>query len=396
MGDAGCGTIRNRLVFQIYGYQPTSPERFHSRFGRDLATFGTTWYLRTELGPAWIEADAVGWSVRVGGPGWETWTDYRIVRLDDLIAQKHSQPLGTRLVQGYLGLLDFVLDRALSRYLRLRWPYAVFTLYPLVITALAALVGGFIGWTISRVAEALAGGIAGGLAFVALFILSSRKFYLLALLEDWAFASILVRRLEPEIDHRLDRACDEIAARVAGATADEVLLIGHSLGAVLVLHLAAKLIAVRVPMSRVAVLTLGSSLLKIGLHGAAHDTRAATRAVAAAPDPVWADYQSVLDIMNFPGIEPVAAMGVPAPHPPIVRTAPFSRMLDPAAYRRLRFNFFRTHNQFVHAGTRRCAYDYFMFACGPFAFADLATARDGAVPRIGDNGALCGTGPDLA
>ena len=390
MTAVGSAPVRRRLVVHIYGYQPTEPERFHRRFARDVGVFGTTWSVGTELGPARIGPHQARWNVAVRGPGWETRTDYRIVRLDDLIAVKHGQPFLARMVQGYRGLLDFIFDAALARYFRFRWPYALFTLFPLVASLAVVAAAILTGFGFAFFAGPLAGVVGGLAVFAAAFALVGRRYYLFPLLEDWAFASILVRRLEPEIDARLDKARADLEAAIAGKTCDEILLIGHSLGAVLILHLADKLLRTHDAAGgpRIGVLTIGSSLLKIGLHSKADPIRTATRTLVSTPGVAWADYQSRLDIMNFSGSVPTTAMGIEAPHPPIVRIAPFSKMLDEAAFRKLKFDFFRTHNQFVHASTRRSAYDYFLFACGPFFFCDVVTTLDGAMSKLDTSGAL--------
>ena len=410
--------VRNRLVVHIHGYQPTGPDRFHRRFARELGVFGATWSLATRTESPSIAPHQARWEAETGGPGWRTRTDYRIIRLDDLIEATLRRPLLAQLARGYLGLFDFVFGRALMRYFQFNWHYALFTLTPLAMTLVAALAGLLLGILLGETLGAPFG-LLGGLAlFAAGIVYAGRRHYLYVMLGDWAFASVLARRLEPEIERRLNEARRDLAAAMAGEAFDEIVLIGHSLGAVLVLHLAEKLLT-EAPTAetgavdtrsterpragtaartgpRLGILTIGSSVLKIGLHEAAAGLRGAARAVTASPAPVWADYQSAVDVMNFPGVDPAVAMGVPARYPPIVRKAPFSRMLDLEAYRRLRRDFFRTHNQFFHAGTRRCAYDYFMFACGPFYLGDLAYEMEGAMTWLDGDGALtpaCPSGP---
>ena len=43
----------------------------------------------------------------------------------------------------------------------------------------------------------------------------------------------------------------------------------------------------------------------------------------------------------------------------------FRDMLSPDFYRRIRFNFFRLHYQFIMANDQRAPYDYFMLAAVP-------------------------------
>ena len=97
--------------------------------------------------------------------------------------------------------------------------------------------------------------------------------------------------------------------------------------------------------------------------------------------------------MNFPYVDPAVAMGIAPVHPPISRKAIFRQMISAEALRALRFDFFRKHNQFFHAATRRSGYDYFMFTCGPFYAADLAGSPHGAMGWLDDAGAITGNAP---
>lgn len=397
--------VRRRLTLHIYGYWRTDPLAFHRRFARDLDTFARTWALSTEIGPASLDADHAGWRTRVRGEGIDAQTDFRVLRLDAMIAARQRRPLVLRLGLGFYGLLDFVASRAFLGYLRLRWPYAMLTALPLILAAMLGLLAVW-GGRIAGADNVVLGVAAAAALWITGFALCLKPFRILEMLDNWAFASRLARGLEPALERSIEGAARDLTAEGLAGAYDEILVIGHSLGAVLALHLAERLAERTRPAAagavrglphegepRFGLLTVGSSLLKIGLHPAATDLRRATARVVATPSIVWADYQSRLDVMGFHGHDPVSAMGLPAPHPPIVRTAPFSRMLGPQAYRRLRFDPFRIHNQYVRANDRRCAYDYFMFACGPFRFGDLARSKGGALYRIGDGGAPCRQAP---
>ncbi len=141
-----------------------------------------------------------------------------------------------------------------------------------------------------------------------------------------------------------------------------------------------------------ALLSVGSSILKIGLHRGAKRFRAAAARVARAPQVFWAEYQTLTDVMNFYKTDPIATMGLPAVGRPVVRVVRVSRMLDPVAYRRIRRNLFRVHNQFVSGNTRRAPYDYFMLLCGPLSVERQVRSPDGAASAIGPDGALLDPG----
>lgn len=140
----------------------------------------------------------------------------------------------------------------------------------------------------------------------------------------------------------------------------------------------------------VCLATVGSSVLKIGLHRDAGRFRAAVARVATEPTLVWADYQALRDVMNFYRVDPLPAMKLPSTGKPVMRAVSLRKMLDPAAFRRMRHRLFRLHCQFVSGNDRRAPYDYFMLTLGPVPFQHQALTPEGAAPFIAPDGALIG------
>jgi hypothetical protein len=137
---------------------------------------------------------------------------------------------------------------------------------------------------------------------------------------------------------------------------------------------------------------VGSSILKIGLHSAAAQFRAAAERVATAPGMFWGDYQAISDIMNFYKRDPLTAMGLPTREVPLVRMVRIRHMLDPAVYKSIRYRPLRMHLQFVSGNNLRNVYDYFMLVCGPLG-AEQQVRGDGALTAIGADGALLEKAP---
>jgi hypothetical protein len=298
-----------------------------------------------------------------------------------------------RIPLGLAALLSFVAGGAFWGYLRTNWRYAAFFLYPYVLFAafvgIAALVGMFVARSLD---SALIGLVVGVATFALLLRWPGRRFYLPLLFDDWTFSDTYLRRGHPLLDRRLDRAARDLVAATRAGNADEILIVGHSLGAVLGVDLVDRALALEPALGQdgpsVALLTVGSSLLKIGLHRAAKRFRAALAHVAASPGVFWAEYQAIIDIMNFYKCDPIATIGLPPTGRPVVRIVRISRMLDPAYYRRIKRDFFRLHRQFVSGNDRRATYDYFMLLCGPCAAEHQVRAPEGAAAGIGPDGGL--------
>jgi hypothetical protein len=146
----------------------------------------------------------------------------------------------------------------------------------------------------------------------------------------------------------------------------------------------------------VALFSVGSSILKIGLHRGATRFHAAVERVASAPGVFWAEYQALTDVMNFYKTDPVAEMRLTATSHPVVRIVRIKQMLDPSAYRRIKRNLFRVHCQFVSGNDRRAAYDFFVALCGPLSARRQAALPEGAASAIGPHGELLDSAPPPA
>jgi len=392
-------TVAKRLVFHIGGYDPTMPPASaQRRFVREMGRFQRTWLVKAFIDGLRDSTDQIKWKVTTTGPNWQVETDYHLVRWDDVIESFKQRPIWFRIPQGILAFLDFVAAGALWGYLRTNWHYAGFFLYPFVafgvLIVAAFLVGEFafkIGGSIS-----LTIGI-GLLAFATLLVGPWRWLHLADLFDDWIFSREYIQSGSSIIEQRLDRLAAEIVAAASGSDADELVVIGHSLGAVIGIDLLDRAVKLDPTLGArkmpVMFITIGSSILKVGFHRGATRFRAAVERVARAPGIFWADYQARIDVLNFYDTKPMAEMALPTENEPVVRLVEFSRMLERAMYRRIRLNFYRLHCQFISGNDRRAAYDYFMLVCGPVSAKSQTLAPDGAVSMIGDDGALISGAP---
>jgi hypothetical protein len=392
-------TVAKRVVFHIGGYDPTMPPASaQRRFAREMGRFQRTWLVKAFIDGLRDSTDQIKWKVTTTGPNWQVETDYHLVRWDDVIESFKQRPIWFRIPQGILAFLDFVAAGALWGYLRTNWHYAGFFLYPFVafgvLIVAAFLVGEFafkIGGSIS-----LTIGI-GLLAFATLLVGPWRWLHLGDHFDDWIFSREYIQSGSSIIEQRLDRLAAEIIAAASGSDADELVVIGHSLGAVIGIDLLDRAVKLDPTLGArkmpVMFITIGSSILKVGFHRDATRFRAAVERVARAPGIFWADYQARIDVLNFYDTKPMAEMALPTENEPVVRLVEFSRMLERAMYRRIRLNFYRLHCQFISGNDRRAAYDYFMLVCGPVSAKSQTLAQDGAVSMFGDDGALISVPP---
>ncbi|MFD2184076.1 hypothetical protein [Rhodoplanes azumiensis] len=396
--EAPTGRIARRLFIHIGGFDPAPPEQVYRLFARETGRFRRVWSALTTMTEPEHRPDGADWTIETTGRNWRVSTRIRLVRWDDLMEAYAAAPWWRRIGRGVLACLDFVVGGALHRYVRTAWRYALFFLYPPLTVLAFAVAAGLGGAALSRATgSALAGALLGAAAFTALLSGPGRWFKLPLAFDDWTFASAYVRVPPKILADRLDRLAADIVAAARDGEVDEIVLLGHSLGAVLAVDAIDRALALEPDLGRtgppVALVTVGSSVLKIALHGRAARFRAALARVAVADGPFWVEYQALSDVMNFYKTDPVGDAGLVPSGRPLVRVVRISRMLDPDYYRRIWGRFFRLHCQFVRGNDRRTAYDYFMLACGPLAVRETACLPDGPASAFATDGSLIERAP---
>jgi hypothetical protein len=385
MSDA---VIRKRRVFHVPGYDPAAPDAVKARFARELKRFEKTWSVQAAVSDG---ANDERWQVTASGPNWNVETQYRLVAWDEVITTAAEESLWTRIPKGLLAFLDFTVF-ALPRYLLANWRYAGFFLYPFVAFILLCVLAFYIG----RYGASVSGyGSAGAALAVAAFFLlwrwPGRRMFLHLLFDDWIFSRRYLRHGDPAIDAKLEQAARELVAAAQDGETEEIAVIGHSLGAVLAIELLDRALRLEPSLAQkgppIVLISVGSSILKIGLHPGAQRFRAAAERVASTQRIFWGDYQAIADIMNFYKSDPLTAMGMQMRDIPLVRVVRIRHMLDPAVYKSIRYRPLRMHLQFVSGNNLRYAYDYFMLVCGPLGI-ERQMRGNGAVRAIAADGAL--------
>jgi hypothetical protein len=375
-----------RRVVHIGGYDPMGPEASHRRFSRESRRFASTWAIDCQVHEPRISPGDVRWGISSGAPDWASDVQHIMLRWDDVIEQDRARNWLTRLPLGLWSFVDFVGHGALWRYLRFGWRYAGFFLYPFILLALLAAVAFFAGQTLAGLSGVgrIEGWVVSLVLFGALLHWPGGRLYLDHLVDDWIYASLLIRRGDATIAGRLDA----LARELAGADdSSELIITGHSLGAVHAAGLIRRILALSPEGPPIRFASVGSSILKMAFHSGAKAIRDDLVAIAASPRVIWCEFHALNDVMNFYKVEPMAALKLPG-RPALTRVVKFRPMVDPAFYKRMERNFFRLHCQFISGNDRRAPYDYFVMICGPFPMEALVAEPDGALGWLDEAGGL--------
>jgi pimeloyl-ACP methyl ester carboxylesterase len=392
--------IRRRQVYHVAGYDPIDAG-WYRLFKRELGKFAQTWNVSSAVSDPTSQSDAsvARWMVTTSGPNWQVETIYELLLWDDIVLADFARPTAKRLVQSLSAFLDIVMTGTAFRYLRANWQYALFFLFPFSLLCAFAVVAVLIAhWLASSLAlpYALYLGLVmalGVFLFTVFLHWPGRRWGLHQALDDWIFSCDYVYDRRPDVDARLDAFARTLVARTHDTTLDEIVILGHSMGATLALEIVTRALALDPKVGRHAVaiclLTVGSTIPKFSLHPAGERFRRHAADLANESSVAWAEYHARSDAISFYKFDPVTLSrfyGDPVRGKPLLRRVWIQQMLTPRTYWRNRLKFMRLHYQFVMANEYRSTYDYFMMACGPIPFARSALAPTGPVELIGSDG----------
>jgi pimeloyl-ACP methyl ester carboxylesterase len=393
--------IGRRHVFHIGGYDPIDPERQFERFRLSLSSFERTWNVSSQTS-AIAETSKVSacWDVEAWGPNWKTRMTFEMLRWDDLILRDSQRGMWSRLGQSWYSLFDFVVTGAWFRYVYANWRYAVFFIFPYLYVVLFGLAGAAIAYAVTRLSgltgvyAAISGIFIAAAIFLGLMHWLGPRRRINHVLDDAIFSRQFLYGQRPEMEQRIDDFASKIIERARKADVDEILVVGHSLGAALTMAAVARALKQDPQLANhgptLCVLTVGATIPKFSLHPKGDRIRQATQIVADELSIQWTEYQARDDAISFYRFDPVTLKRVSRDHPdgrPNIRRVQIHSMMDPASFRRHRFHYMRMHYQFLMGNGRRAPYDYCMIICGPLDFDDI-TAPLGGVDRFQADGSV--------
>jgi hypothetical protein len=394
--------IKRRLIYLVAGYDPVDAAGHHRRFVRGVATFARTWNATVAVADiAQPAANALArWTVTAGAANWRTEATYVPLSWHDIVLTDFARPMPRRLAMYGMALFDFFRTATVFRYFRASWKYGFFFLYPALYLIAFVAAGLALGqwaanlWQLPSVVHALAVTAIGLVVFAALLQWLGRRWRVIQALDDWIFAWDFLHGRRADVEARLNRFAQELVEAARGSAYDEIVVVGHSLGATLAINIVARALD-RDPTfgtrgAPVCVLTVGSTIPKFSLHPDAVRIRLDIARVANAAAVEWAEYHARADPISFYMFDPVTG---PVQRDrfdrrPIIRLVRIKNMVAEGGYRRIQFKFMRVHHQFVMANARRTAYDFYMMGCGPIPIRRVVMEPDGPVTLIGPDGRL--------
>jgi hypothetical protein len=272
--------VRKRHVFFIAGFDPYDVGGLYRRFTREAAVCAKTWNIGAKVSELSQTTDLAGdWTIAASGPNWATQTTYEPWAWHDIVRADVAGPMLPRLKAGAATFWDFIASGTAKRYFKANYRYGCFFLIPFLDVVLFAVLGLIAGWFAARavpVAPVLAwiiGIVIALAAFVLLLRWPGQRWRVSQGLADWITAREYMYDQRPNIAARIANFSERLIACVQSSDADEILIVGHSLGATLAVDALAHALATDPELTRrgpkLAFLTIGATIPKLGLHPAA-------------------------------------------------------------------------------------------------------------------------------
>lgn len=391
--------IKRRLVLQVAGYEPVDAARHRRRFLRGMPTFARTWNVALAAAETGLGRASGSWSVTTRGSNWRVESVFEPLVWSDIIAADDARPMSRRLILFAAALADFLGSGTVGRYFSAQWKYGLFFLFPLfhlaIFASLGLATGAAAASTLALSGAAWAAVTAAGavLSFFVLLRWPGRRWRVMQALDDWIFSRDFVHGRRFDIEARLNQFSQRIAEAARDHSYDEILVVGHSLGATLAVGALARALDREPALGKrgtpIVLVTVGSTIPKFTLHPDAVRVRLDVARVAAS-DVQWAEFHARADPISFYRFDPVTEQKTDGrfDRQPVIRIVRMRDMLDRRTYRRIQYRFMRLHHQFVMANERRYRYDFFMMCCGPVPVFETALAHNGLKGFIAADGSM--------
>jgi hypothetical protein len=432
--------VPKRYFLHASGFDPYDSFAQYRRFVREVARFAATWNVKAQVSAIHQGGVPDGhWTVTTQAPGWQVVTVFELLDWSDIVRGELRRPAARRLAEGLATFTEFISSGTAWRYFTANWRYGMFFLVPFLnvflFAALAVLAADYVGAAVAAALASTFWGVAAGaaaalLVFAALMRWPGERWRVPQALADWIFAREYMLGRHPEMNARIEAFVEHVVARARSADVEEIVIAGHSLGAIVAVDVLARAFDRDPALGRhgpkLCLLTVGATIPKLALHPRGAWLRESARRLAAEPSLTWAEYQARDDFISFHKFDPVKLTRLSPPSPPvqateaksicplplplpvppplagagreggdgpIIRRVQIHQMLSAPTLRRLRFSYMRLHYQFVMANEQRAAYDYFMLMCGPAPFRRAVTQPDGPADLYGGDGAYAASLP---
>lgn len=372
--------VKSRKAFYISGFDPRGEKYYHRVYRKESQKQSLVSGDAITVGPCEeITPQVAKWEVECSSDSHTTQTSYEFLIWKDIILQ-HWPKAGFKMSKETLvTYYRFLVQGVLFNTLKDSWPYLITAIYPLcylLIILVGAILSGYVGFkSISTMfPEQVTLGFFASFG-IAVHIVQQGwkyegKFKITWVLRAAAFLDKLSRQATPEMDERIELFAARIVNALKDPQYDEILVIGHSSGAIIAVSTIARVIRQcrleALDYARLSLLTLGQAIPFVSYQADSYLRKDLQDIAQSSLN--WLDITAPPDGASYALVDIYQLLKIDcdpnASGKPKVLSARFFKMLDHAEYRSLKKDRFKLHFQYLMAGTQKIDYDYFQITSG--------------------------------
>jgi hypothetical protein len=362
-------TIKKREVFYISGFDPRGSGFYHKLYSEESQKQAQLTGTQIEVGKRKKTHNLYhSWQIKYQTDNQETHTNYNFLRWDDIVRKYWVKDNWQLFLRGIDCYKYYFKNLNLRKCWRYSWLPVATLFLPLIYIIFLLIVFVLAATAIFNILPQLFNIVNCIILFIATFAIGlrySEKLKIFWLLRIYIFCSSSDRLEKGEVDQRMNQFAEILAERIQANESDEILIIGHSVGAMLLIPAvvrAVKLIPTA-DLSKVKLMTLGHSIPIISfLYNENH-----------LNDEIKQLANSGLYLLDVAAPADGACFALTGPFAGICEqgnislkliSPRFHKMFDPLKYKKMRIDKYRIHFQYLMAAEIPVEYDYFAITAG--------------------------------
>lgn len=349
------------------GFDPRGTTFYHAQLKREARISERRGFsaLRVgQLNTLWMHSDECQCQSLVNGCSLEV--SYEFLSITDIVANFFKLSLAQRIFQAICLIPGAIVSDFLPKEFLHTPKFAIFTLYPYIMLALNLIFSVLAGIVINKFCNSLIATVIGLItliAGIALLVKNEHRLYVFYLLGDFLFSCSAITTPPATLQDRLDSFATHIANTLRESDEDEeVLIVGHSSGALLAIQVAASIIRLSSPESvrRFSLLTLGNQASLAYLPGTDR-FRNDIAQLAGTARLTWYDIFAPQDVISSGRFDLIKHLKLVRAKSGSyhLRSARLKETLTPISYRKIRRSFLKLHMQYLRASETGRGFNYF-------------------------------------
>lgn len=375
-------TVKQRQVFYISGFDPRGAGHYHALYTSQAAR----------------QAEGHGPEIRVSRRRrvsahrhqWQldtrhTRSLYNFLSWDDIVRANWARGWPAIFTDLCYCLWTYIATGRILAFARASRKQMLAGFYPVCFVFLALAVSGYLGYlafTLLPSSAALplwldrgipiGGGLLTALAAMTGCRRLGNRLAVFWLLRIYAFSAKWASGNITGLDERVAAFADDIGQAIQDSDNEEVVVIAHSVGTLLVIPVMARVLArsgddTLFANRRVVLITLGHCIPLLSFQPGALRFRQALQRLGQDTRLLWLDYTAPTDGACFPLLDPVTSCGLERAREagPQILSPRFFTLYHAARYRQLRRAWYAMHFLYLMATDKAGPYDFFAFTAGP-------------------------------